>query len=281
MESGLSPFETLYEIDMGDDLPLPAALASLYGRIQFPNRQGRPHLISNFVTTLDGVVSLNEPGHREASEISGDNPYDRFVIGLLRALSDVVIAGASTLRRPPGHIWTAEYIYPPLAAAFQSLRATLGRQRPPINVIVTAQGDLDLSLPLFHTRSVQAVILTTKSGSKNLQSLPLSASVHIERLPGEGFLAAQEILEAVLKIAPRSKSILMEGGPHLMGEFLANRLVDELFLTLAPQVAGRDPQYVRPGLVSGIRLAPEDPRWGTLCGVKRAMDHLFLRYSFR
>jgi riboflavin biosynthesis pyrimidine reductase len=61
--------------------------------------------------------------------------------------------------------------------------------------------------------------------------------------------------------------ILVEGGPRLMGDFFAEQCLDELFLTLAPQVAGHS-------------FAPERPLWGTLVGVKRAGSHLFLRYAF-
>ncbi len=66
----------------------------------------------------------------------------------------------------------------------------------------------------------------------------------------------------------------------LMGNFFAERRLHELFITLAPQIAGRAGSLERPGLVSGKRFAPDDPRWGTLVSVKRAGDHLFLRYSF-
>ena len=60
--STLDPLETLYEVQQGADLALPASLAALYGRLQFPVQRGRPHVIGNFVTTLDGVVSLGVPG---------------------------------------------------------------------------------------------------------------------------------------------------------------------------------------------------------------------------
>ncbi len=65
-----------------------------------------------------------------------------------------------------------------------------------------------------------------------------------------------------------------------MGDVLAERRLDELFMTLAPQIAGRDGTSDRPGLVAGQVLAPERPRWGTLVGVRRAASHLFLRYAF-
>jgi hypothetical protein len=56
--------------------------------------------------------------------------------------------------------------------------------------------------------------------------------------------------------------------------------VDELLLTLAPRIAGREGAVERPSLVAGRMFAPEHPLWGTLVGVKRGGSHLFLRYSF-
>jgi riboflavin biosynthesis pyrimidine reductase len=65
-----------------------------------------------------------------------------------------------------------------------------------------------------------------------------------------------------------------------MCDFLAEQCLDELYLTLAPQIAGRDGSIERPGLVAGKSFAPEHPLWGTLTGVKRGGNHLFLRYAF-
>ena len=74
--------------------------------------------------------------------------------------------------------------------------------------------------------------------------------------------------------------ILVEGGPQLIGDFFAEQCLNELFLTLAPQLAGRDGSTDRPGLVAEKIFAPEHPVWGALIGVKRAGSHLFLRYAF-
>ena len=65
-----------------------------------------------------------------------------------------------------------------------------------------------------------------------------------------------------------------------MTAFVAERCLDELFLTTAPQIAGRDDAVMRPGFVHGRTFAPADPRWGELLGVKRSESHLFLRYGF-
>ena len=133
----LTPFQTLYTAEDGQQMPLPALLADLYGRLQFPLRPESPYIIGNFVTTLDGVVSLNAPGQSGGKEISGFNQHDRMLMGLLRGVADAVIAGAGTLRDVPRSIWTADYIYPPLADEYHQLRARLGKTEPPLNVIVT------------------------------------------------------------------------------------------------------------------------------------------------
>jgi riboflavin biosynthesis pyrimidine reductase len=98
-------------------------------------------------------------------------------------------------------------------------------------------------------------------------------------LKQSGSLSAQAILEAVQQVRP-CNLILSEGGPQLLADFFAERCLDELFLTLAPQIAGRDETIDRPGLVAGKLFAPEFPLWGSLVSVKRETSHLFLRYAF-
>ncbi len=58
-------------------------------------------MLSNFVTTLDGVVSLQVKGHDGGGDISGFNADDRMVMGLLRAVADAVVLGAGSLDADP------------------------------------------------------------------------------------------------------------------------------------------------------------------------------------
>jgi riboflavin biosynthesis pyrimidine reductase len=276
----LSTLETLLDVAEGEDLPLPGALAKLYGRIQFPLAHGRPYVVGNFVSTLDGVVSLTLPGHQGGGDISGFNQHDRMVMGLLRAVADAVIVGAGTLRAAPQHRWTPDYVYPALAEDYRQLRKRLGKLEPPLNVIVTASGKIDFELPVFQTREVQVLVATTRRGAGQMaqQSSP-PPNVQVVLVAEEGTLSAAAVLATVCDARP-SDLILTEGGPRLIGDFLAERCLDELFLTLAPQVAGRDEMTERPGLVSGKNFAPASPLWGKLMSVKRAESHLFLRYAF-
>ena len=277
--TSLTPLESLLEPAGGDDLPLPTELAALYGPLRFPRREGRPYVIGNFVTTMDGVASLSVPGLAGGGPISGSNPHDRMVMGLLRSVADAVIVGAGTLRSVPNHLWTAEHIYPPLADAYRRLRTGLGKKASPLNVIVTARAEIDLDLPVFRSGSVKVLVVTNPEGARRLRGRGLPASVVLGEA-GEGdAISARNVLSAVGRTLP-GEILLVEGGPRLMGDFFGEKRLDELFLTLAPQVAGRDGSVERPGFVAGKRFGPERPLWGTLAGVKRAGSHLFLRYGF-
>jgi riboflavin biosynthesis pyrimidine reductase len=277
--TALAPLGSLYEVERGSDLPLPPELATLYGRLQFPPHAGRPNVMGNFVSTLDGVVTLNMPSQSGGGPISGFNPHDHLVMGLLRAVADAVIVGAGTLRAVPQHRWTAAYVAPAYASAYQELRTRLGKPEPPLNVIVTARGAVSLDLPVFQSGEVPVLLVTTTQGEERIRAQHVPAAVQIAGVQRAGSLSPQAIIQAVCGVRP-CQVILVEGGPQLLGDFLAGHFLDELFLTLAPQIAGRDTSIERPGLVTGRRFAPEHPLWGTLVSVKRGGSHLFLRYAF-
>ena len=272
--------QTLIETKRGRVLPLPPGLARLYGRLRMPLPRAHPHVISNFVTTLDGVVSLNAKGHASGGDISGFSAQDRMVMGLLRAIADVVIIGSGTLAVDRRHVWTAEAILPGLADDYRRLSKALGQRGAPLNVIVSGSGGIDLRLPVFASGKVKALIVTTGAGAKRLlkQRVPDSVEIRAVRR-GAGAIAPGAILEEVGRVSS-GKLILVEGGPRLLGDFYAARRLDEQFLTLAPQIAGRDAGDRRLSLVMGKAFAPRDPLFGTLVDVRRGGSHLFLRYSF-
>lgn len=277
--SPLTPLVTLFEWTGGRALPLPARLAHLYGSLRMPLAGERPHVISNFVTTLDGVVSLNVKGHASGSDINGFSVQDRMVMGLLRAIADVVIIGAGTLGADQHHIWTAEDAFPDLADEYRQLRTALGKHEPPLNVIVSGSGQVDLDLPVFASGKVPVLIVTTTAGAKRLRKHKASEVVEIRAVRSIRVMRASSIITQVRRVNA-GKLILVEGGPQLLGDFYAEGILDEQFLTLAPQIAGRhldDRQY---SLVMGKMFAPRSPVWGTLVDLRRGGNHLFLRYSF-
>jgi riboflavin biosynthesis pyrimidine reductase len=143
----------------------------------------------------------------------------------------------------------------------------------------TASGTIDLSLRVFQSGEVPVLVVTTQEGAQRIREHVLPQLVQVEAVQQTGAISARLVLEAASAVR-QSNIVLLEGGPQLIGDFFAEGCLDELFLTLAPQVAGRDSSSERPGLVVGKRFAPEHPVWGTLMGVKRGESHLFLRYAF-
>jgi riboflavin biosynthesis pyrimidine reductase len=275
----LVPFETLFDSASGGEIPLPPALAALYGPLRLPTPAGRPYALGNFVTTLDGVVALDDPA-TGGGAISGYNRNDRALMGLLRAVSDAVVVAAGTLRADARHLWTPAGIYPDLADAYAALRAALGKPPQPLDVFVTASGDLDLTLPVFASGRVPVLIVTSADGAARLVAQQPPEWVRVTAAaPGREPVTVRGVLDAVIAAGARER-ILIEGGPRFMGEVFAAALLDELFLTLAPQVAGRDAAHPRPALVEGQLFAPAAPLWPTLTSLKRAHSHIFTRYAF-
>lgn len=273
------PLELLVRAQRGQRVPLPRRLARLYGEYCLPAARSRPQVYSNFVTTLDGVVSLHARGHATGADISGCSAQDRMVMGLLRAVADVVIVGSGTLAADPHQVWTPEAICPELGTDYARLRVLLGKPGPPLNVIVSGSGVLDLRLPVFASGEVQALILTTAAGARQLARQATPPAVRIRAIHRSASpIGARTILNAVCA-ASRGQRILVEGGPRLLSEFYRRRLIDELYLTLSAQIAGRIAGDDRPSMVMGAHFAPRDPLWGTLRDVRRGGSQLFLRYA--
>jgi riboflavin biosynthesis pyrimidine reductase len=128
---------------------------------------------------------------------------------------------------------------------------------------------------------VPVMIVTTSAGAKRLATLRMPDSVRIRTVRGgkAGSINPAAVI-AQAQRGSRARLILVEGGPRLLGDFYAAKLVDEQFLTLAPQIAGREFGDGRLGLVMGRTFAPQQPLWGRLTDVRRGASHLFLRYAF-
>jgi riboflavin biosynthesis pyrimidine reductase len=240
-------------------------------------------VVGNFVSTLDGVVSFQIPGKSGGGEISGFNAADRFIMGLLRASADAVVVGAGTLRDTAArHLWLAEHVNPEARDLYIRYRqGVLKKSEPPLNVIVAGSGSVDLQKAVFHTPRVRAIIITSPNGSERLVSNGLESLPSVEARvldSPDGRISPVSILK-LLHDEFAVKHLLHEGGPTLFGDFITHGCVDELFLTVAPQFAGRDLKRQRPGVISGTEFAPETAPWSKIVSVKQSGDHLYLRYA--
>jgi riboflavin biosynthesis pyrimidine reductase len=257
---------------------------------------------------VDGVISYAEPGREGGGDISGFSEPDHLVMGLLRARADAVIFGTGSLHQDAGHVRTAPFIYSALAAEYGALRQQRGQAEPhPLNVVVSASGRVDLAEPTFHQPDLRVLIATTMAGRDRLAGMPLPRGVVVRVVSDTEFGGAVRDAAAdvatvggaepvapgplgvgvnptgLLTLLAREYGVrvaLHEGGPRLLASFLAAGVLDELFLTLAPQLVGRAPGAERLALVEGHAFAPGLAPWGHLLSVKRAGEHLFLRYGF-
>jgi riboflavin biosynthesis pyrimidine reductase len=196
-------------------------------------------------------------------------------MGLLRACADVILIGSGTLRASPTSLWAPERVYPAAAEAYAALRKRMRAPSRPGLAIVTAGGEIDTEHPAL---AAGALVLTTAHGAARLEGR-LPPIAEILPLPGEHEVDLRAAIDALH--ARGYELILSEAGPSVMGSLLAAGLVDEIFLTVSPVLAGRSGAVVRPGLVEGRELLPETRVAGRLTGVRRHGQHLFLRYDLR
>jgi len=265
----LPPLAPLYEASDLPEFELPAGLAEAYGgSLGF----SEPRLYANFVASLDGVVAL--PGETQSSRmISAHSEADRFVMGLLRACADAVLVGAGTMRSSPRSLWTAEQAYPPAGPLFGELRRSRRRPARPTLAVLSGSGSVDPRHPALEEG---ALVLTGERGAARLRGrLPSAATIL-----AIGAEAPIDPAAAVQALRRRGHElILSEGGPTAFGALVCAGLVDELFLTSSPLLAGRSPGRPRPALVENAELLPTTTVACTLLTLRRAGSQLFSRYQ--
>ena len=264
----MEPLEVLFEVDGLPTTELPDDLVELYGgSIGFRE----PCLYSNFVSTIDGAVAIPAVP-RSNTLIADGSEGDRFVMGTLRAFADAVLIGAGTLASSPKGTWLPEKVYPLAREAFAELRRRLGRRELPEIAILTGHGSIAPEHPLLASG---AVVLTSVAGGVRLEGELPEAST-IVTLGEETTIDPRLAVEALLERGHRT--ILCEAGPHTHGGLLAGALVDELFLTVSPLLAGDRGHMSRYGLAEAADLMPPGLR-GQLLSVRRHEGHVFLRYD--
>jgi len=233
-------------------------LADGDGRASAP---GRPRVMLNMISTADGRATL---GGRSGA-IS--DRADRALFHGLRGAVDAVLVGAGTAREE--HYGR---IVPDAARRAERLRRGLDEE--PLACIVSGRLALDeRDIPLLREPSARVAILTASAAS-----LPATAArVDYVRAERDGRL---DLAAALAELRERFgvHSVLCEGGPHLAWQLLAAGLLDELFLSLSPKLAGGEPsggEGLR--ILAGAELRP--PVELELLGALHSASHLFLRYG--
>jgi riboflavin-specific deaminase-like protein len=214
----------------------------------------RPYLVVNFVASADGKATFEG----RSGKLGGDT--DSALFHRLRTQVDAVLVGSGTLRAERYGRLVRD---PELRAA----REAEGLAPDPLACVVSRSLSLPLDIPLFQDPEQRMIVFT--SSDERLEGA--GPGVSVERLRAEELTMtrALEVLHARYAV----RSVLCEGGPTVFGALLGEELVDELFLSLAPRIAGGGEA---PTIVEGMPLA--ELLELELVWVLEAEGEMFIRY---
>jgi riboflavin biosynthesis pyrimidine reductase len=134
---------------------------------------------------------------------------------------------------------------------------------------VTSGASLDVEHPAI---AAGAIVLTTERAAEDLRDV-------VPEVVGVNDGDWVDLRLALEELRRRGyEQILAEAGPTTFGVLLAEGLVEELFLTVSPVLAGRMESRRRLALVESVELLPAARVAGDLTSVRRSASHLFLRY---
>ena len=216
----------------------------------------------NFIASIDGAASHGG--------VSGplNNEVDKEVFNMLRMLADVIVVGAGTVR-------DEGYGAMRLGDAAVEWRVANGLPEHPTFAIVTSRAELRSDAPMFSDAPVRAIVATharlgdAAADADRQQRLDAIGRVADVMVCGDTELDPHQMVSGL--VARGLPQILSEGGPHLLGTLIANDVVDELDLTIAPVLEGGDATRITAGheqTTRQMRLELAMP----------AGDLLFLRY---
>jgi riboflavin biosynthesis pyrimidine reductase len=266
----------LFSDDPVQEAALPDAFRSIYaGDWHIPDFAHKPYVYTNFATARDGRVSYNEPGKSTGGDVTGFNAHDRWLMGLLRARADCVLMGDATLRTEHEHLWTAEFIYPDDADAFSALRKHEGLSPQPIIVFVSQHGDFHPDYAVLCDSEAHIIIAAPQSGAERARQLQCKAKLEVIAFDGPSVDLKQ--LVQLLHKQYGVRRLLCEGGPRVMGGMLAAGLIDEEFVTLCPNILGRNDAHFRPSYVEGVAFMPGQSPYSKPFALRRAGDFLFMQ----
>lgn len=226
-----------------------------------PGTTKRPWVMVNMVASADGAIDVGG--------VSGDlgGAGDTAVFMALRASADVILAGSRTV--------TAERYRPPMGTnARRQARMRRGQAPLPRLAVVSNQGSIDLSLPLFADAEPERkpYVLTT-------EQVPPDRLAELQKV-AEVLIAGEDLVDmgraiAMLGEVAEARTILVEGGAILNGLLIDADLIDEWCITIAPLLVAGEANR------AAISPTPPTPRAMTLDRALESDGELILRYLRR
>lgn len=195
-------------------------------------RPQRPLVAVNFAATVDGRASIGG--------VSGPigSAADTEMLARLRTRFDAVMIGAGTMR--------AERYGRVVADQEQrERRERIGLPHDPLMVIVSGRLDLPWDAPLFTAGGGRVLIFTASEAE------PPETATSLRVVRHEGAVNIAEALRH-LRQERGIRALICEGGPHLHDQLQDEGGVDDLFLTVAPKLAGGEAPRILEGSLHGV-----------------------------
>ncbi len=236
--------------------PGPTTVAEQLGTLELERlaHADRPYVVLNFATTLDGRAAIAG----RSGAIAG--PVDTELLQRLRTRVDAVMIGAGTLRAER----YGRMVSDPQLRAYRE-RTLLAHD--PLAVIVSNRFELPWDAGLFTDGGGRVVIFTAADTEPPPIATPLEVVRH-----GGGVKLPDAL--AWLRRERGIRSLLCEGGPTLHGDLQRMGLADELFLTIAPKLAGGSGPHILEGELAEVLEL--EPVWMLESG-----GELYARYKLR
>ncbi|NNE73404.1 MAG: pyrimidine reductase family protein [Acidimicrobiales bacterium] len=243
--------------DLSDD-----ELAELYAADHRPPHPHRPWVLANMVVSLDGATAVDGvSGH-----LGGDG--DRRVFRAIRSLPDVIMAGSGT-------VVAENYGAPTMTEELRAARVARGQAPIPELAVVSNSLGLDPGSRLFEADHRPIIVTSPTSPVDRRAELADVADVLMIE-PAEPATTGVDLGAALTALHERGhRVVLVEGGPALNGQLVAEGLVDEWCVSIAADVVG--------GTSKRMVEGPALPADHSLT-LRRVLEHdgtLFLRYTAR
>jgi riboflavin-specific deaminase-like protein len=197
--------------------------------LAFPER---PYLILNFATTLDGRAAIDGRSGPIGSEI------DTEMLQRLRTRVDAVMIGAGTMRAERYGRMVSD-------PSLRAYRERTGLAHDPLAVIISNRLELPWDAGLFTDGGGRVVIFTASDREPPETATPVRVIRHPDGVELDRALAWLREERGIC-------SVLCEGGPTLHGRLREGGLADELFLTIAPKIAGGEGPRVLEGALPDV-----------------------------
>jgi riboflavin-specific deaminase-like protein len=183
----------------------------------------RPRIILNFAMTIDGKVST-----AKLTPSGFTSTFDKHRLLEIRSLGDALMVGKNTLQIDRMSMGLPD-------EALRRARVQRAQAEYPIRVIISNSGDFPTDLNIFNHRFSPIVIYSTTRMPPTTQTeLRAKAELHLSAVD---HLSLNEVLNDLYG-THQVRTLVCEGGPQLAKALAELNVVDELFLTVAPLIAG-------------------------------------------